>query len=221
MLKEVFYVQGKKLVFVTNNSTKSRAGYLKKFTGLGLNVSAVRISIFFAYCRHWLARWKYLPALLLRFEVQFSAHYCYTREEAPKHCYRTFVKLSELSWIVKLNTPHPVCRKRSTAHPTQLQHTLNRSNFPRTRRCFTFKSNTLSQSSTWCAACQAADHEVSYKHYHPMLYFLHTYHDQKIISLCLTGVHSWEEKLLCTANPYFLCFKCRYMWWEMWVFKKS
>jgi ribonucleotide monophosphatase NagD (HAD superfamily) len=35
------HVQGKKLVFVTNNSTKSRAGYLKKFTGLGLNVSAV------------------------------------------------------------------------------------------------------------------------------------------------------------------------------------
>ena len=35
------WMQGKKLVFVTNNSTKSRAGYLKKFTGLGLNVSAV------------------------------------------------------------------------------------------------------------------------------------------------------------------------------------
>jgi phosphoglycolate phosphatase len=35
--------QGKQLVFVTNNSTKSRAGYLKKFTGLGLNVSAEEI----------------------------------------------------------------------------------------------------------------------------------------------------------------------------------
>lgn len=34
--------QGKQLVFVTNNSTKSRAGYLKKFTSLGLNVAAVR-----------------------------------------------------------------------------------------------------------------------------------------------------------------------------------
>lgn len=34
--------QGKRLVFVTNNSTKSRAGYLGKFTGLGLNVQAVR-----------------------------------------------------------------------------------------------------------------------------------------------------------------------------------
>jgi ribonucleotide monophosphatase NagD (HAD superfamily) len=33
--------QGKRLVFVTNNSTKSRAGYLGKFTGLGLNVNAV------------------------------------------------------------------------------------------------------------------------------------------------------------------------------------
>lgn len=34
---------GKQLVFVTNNSTKSRAGYLKKFTGLGLNVKAEEI----------------------------------------------------------------------------------------------------------------------------------------------------------------------------------
>lgn len=30
---------GKKLVFVTNNSTKSRAGYVKKFTDLGLQVT--------------------------------------------------------------------------------------------------------------------------------------------------------------------------------------
>jgi phosphoglycolate phosphatase len=28
-------------VFVTNNSTKSRAGYLGKFTSLGLNINAV------------------------------------------------------------------------------------------------------------------------------------------------------------------------------------
>lgn len=34
-------LQGKKLVFVTNNSTKSRAGYLGKFTSLGLNINAV------------------------------------------------------------------------------------------------------------------------------------------------------------------------------------
>ncbi|KAK9803264.1 hypothetical protein WJX72_002819 [[Myrmecia] bisecta] len=34
---------GKKLVFVTNNSTKSRKGYLKKFTDLGLDVSAEEI----------------------------------------------------------------------------------------------------------------------------------------------------------------------------------
>jgi hypothetical protein len=32
---------GKKLVFVTNNSTKSRKGYLGKFTSLGLNINAV------------------------------------------------------------------------------------------------------------------------------------------------------------------------------------
>lgn len=30
-------------MFVTNNSTKSRAGYLGKFTGLGLNVKAEEI----------------------------------------------------------------------------------------------------------------------------------------------------------------------------------
>jgi ribonucleotide monophosphatase NagD (HAD superfamily) len=29
-------------VFVTNNSTKSRAGYTSKFKSLGLNVSAAR-----------------------------------------------------------------------------------------------------------------------------------------------------------------------------------
>ncbi|DBA86404.1 TPA: Phosphoglycolate phosphatase 1A, chloroplastic [Trebouxia sp. C0005] len=34
---------GKKLVFVTNNSTKSRAGYLSKFKKLGLNVTAEEI----------------------------------------------------------------------------------------------------------------------------------------------------------------------------------
>lgn len=38
-------VQGKKLVFVTNNSTKSRAGYLSKFHKLGLNVTAVRAEL--------------------------------------------------------------------------------------------------------------------------------------------------------------------------------
>ncbi len=36
-------LQGKKLVFVTNNSTKSRAGYLSKFKKLGLNVTAVSV----------------------------------------------------------------------------------------------------------------------------------------------------------------------------------
>ena len=34
---------GKKMFFVTNNSTKSRAGYLKKFTSLGLTVNAEEI----------------------------------------------------------------------------------------------------------------------------------------------------------------------------------
>ena len=34
---------GKRLVFVTNNSTKSRKGYLSKFTSLGLNVNAEEI----------------------------------------------------------------------------------------------------------------------------------------------------------------------------------
>merc|ERR1719487_2408893 len=34
---------GKKIFFVTNNSTKSRKGYLGKFTSLGLNVDAEEI----------------------------------------------------------------------------------------------------------------------------------------------------------------------------------
>ena len=36
-------MQGKRLVFVTNNSTKSRAGYTSKFKSLGLNVTAEEI----------------------------------------------------------------------------------------------------------------------------------------------------------------------------------
>ncbi|RZS20506.1 hypothetical protein BHM03_00053043 [Ensete ventricosum] len=35
--------QGKKLVFVTNNSTKSRKQYSRKFTSLGVDVSEVRV----------------------------------------------------------------------------------------------------------------------------------------------------------------------------------
>ena len=42
-LKQHVETQGKKLVFVTNNSTKSRKGYLGKFTSLGLDVSAEEI----------------------------------------------------------------------------------------------------------------------------------------------------------------------------------
>lgn len=37
---EYLKAQGKRLFFVTNNSTKSRAGYLKKFQKLGLNAEA-------------------------------------------------------------------------------------------------------------------------------------------------------------------------------------
>lgn len=35
---EKIRAMGKKIFFVTNNSTKSRKGYLKKFTGLGLDI---------------------------------------------------------------------------------------------------------------------------------------------------------------------------------------
>lgn len=37
----VYGTQGKKVFFVTNNSTKSRAGYMSKFQSLGLDVKAV------------------------------------------------------------------------------------------------------------------------------------------------------------------------------------
>ena len=35
--------QNKKIYFVTNNSAKSRSGYLKKFTELGMNVKSNQI----------------------------------------------------------------------------------------------------------------------------------------------------------------------------------
>eukprot|EP01025_Chloroclados_australasicus_P025548 TRINITY_DN25497_c0_g2_i1.p2 TRINITY_DN25497_c0_g2~~TRINITY_DN25497_c0_g2_i1.p2 ORF type:complete len:369 (+),score=42.52 TRINITY_DN25497_c0_g2_i1:73-1107(+) len=40
---DVLKAMGKKLIFITNNSTKSRAGYLNKFTNLGLNIDAEEI----------------------------------------------------------------------------------------------------------------------------------------------------------------------------------
>lgn len=40
---DLLRAMGKRLIFVTNNSTKSRAGYLGKFTGLGLKVNAEEI----------------------------------------------------------------------------------------------------------------------------------------------------------------------------------
>ena len=36
-------VPGKQLVFVTNNSTKSRADYKKKFDGMGISASEVHM----------------------------------------------------------------------------------------------------------------------------------------------------------------------------------
>ena len=46
---------GKRLIFVTNNSTKSRAGYTKKFESLGLKVNAEEIfsSSFAAAAGSW------------------------------------------------------------------------------------------------------------------------------------------------------------------------
>lgn len=41
LLTSFFSPQGKRLVFVTNNSTKSRKQYGKKFETLGLSVSEV------------------------------------------------------------------------------------------------------------------------------------------------------------------------------------
>jgi len=38
---------GKQLVFVTNNSTKSRADYKKKFDGMGISANEVGIFCYF------------------------------------------------------------------------------------------------------------------------------------------------------------------------------
>lgn len=43
-LKE-FRRQGKRLLFVTNNSSKSRAGYVAKFSSLGLEVAAEEVGL--------------------------------------------------------------------------------------------------------------------------------------------------------------------------------
>ncbi|GMH33884.1 hypothetical protein BSKO_01718 [Bryopsis sp. KO-2023] len=40
---DLLRAMGKRLVFVTNNSTKSRAGYVKKFTSLGLSITPEEI----------------------------------------------------------------------------------------------------------------------------------------------------------------------------------
>ena len=42
-----YHGQGKKLVFVTNNATKSRKSYKKKFDQLGLDVHVVRVQSMF------------------------------------------------------------------------------------------------------------------------------------------------------------------------------
>jgi ribonucleotide monophosphatase NagD (HAD superfamily) len=40
---DMLRARGKRLIFLTNNSTKSRAGYLAKFSSLGIHVSADEI----------------------------------------------------------------------------------------------------------------------------------------------------------------------------------
>lgn len=54
------FLQGKRLVFVTNNSTKSRKQYGKKFETLGLNVNEVSIYPFSSCLpklQQWLMKW--------------------------------------------------------------------------------------------------------------------------------------------------------------------
>lgn len=46
----MFSLQGKRLVFVTNNSTKSRKQYGKKFETLGLTVTEVKESFLSIVC---------------------------------------------------------------------------------------------------------------------------------------------------------------------------
>jgi ribonucleotide monophosphatase NagD (HAD superfamily) len=48
--RRVLTALGKQLVFVTNNSTKSRADYKKKFDKLGIPAEVVCIPPRFRYC---------------------------------------------------------------------------------------------------------------------------------------------------------------------------
>lgn len=55
---------GKRMFFVTNNSTKSRKGYKSKFTSLGLNVRAVGVERgragLHSACRNACTPWAHL-----------------------------------------------------------------------------------------------------------------------------------------------------------------
>lgn len=58
---DFLFLQGKRLVFVTNNSTKSRKQYGKKFETLGLSVSEVSSSSYF----YLLWRWNFVVSVTL------------------------------------------------------------------------------------------------------------------------------------------------------------
>ena len=63
---------GKKCFFVTNNSTKSRAGYKKKFESLGLDVAAEEIfSSSFAAAAH-LEQSKFLEKKVRKAQARFK-----------------------------------------------------------------------------------------------------------------------------------------------------
>jgi hypothetical protein len=122
-------MQGKQLVFVTNNSTKSRKGYLGKFTGLGLNVKAVRGTT--ANSTRWLHGIGWLQ-ILWDMQGQCLSALPFT---LPKACLMSTTALVLVIAVIRDSVSCHDCRRRSTRLPTPLPPTWSRSSSPRTRRC--------------------------------------------------------------------------------------
>jgi membrane protease subunit (stomatin/prohibitin family) len=56
---QVMRQQGKRLLFVTNNSSKSRAQYVKKFESLGMQVDSSEVSSGITGCRLYSRCWSW------------------------------------------------------------------------------------------------------------------------------------------------------------------
>lgn len=88
-------LQGKKLAFVTNNSTKSRKQYADKFLGLGLSVSEVKIFFFKKFL-------DYLPSHYMAVtQIQFGYFMEYFNHR-KKYFLHLLLRRCSWKWITSL-----------------------------------------------------------------------------------------------------------------------